>query len=248
MKHGFDARLGSRILFIVILRILEPAFYGCRGYSQKTCFLHFKPFFYVRWLFYYFFSFPVNHAIYIHCFFADYDYAYLFLGEEETVEPEPKPAEPARVGAYVPIHLRVGGARLGPIQAQPNLESTEEFPTLDAAASQEKPKKNKPEAQEVHDNSWTEGSQGHRMSDSNFRSSGVPAHLRRGDDDAPTKYSSQSSYRENLARRVGDIPTRDAAPARSSWVRGDVNRTAVRPSEPAPAPRASGWARGATIG
>nr|VZI28526.1 unnamed protein product [Spirometra erinaceieuropaei] len=143
----------------------------------------------------------------------------------ETVEPEEpveKPAEPAKPGLYVPVYLRPGGARVTNRQAQPNIESIEEFPTLDAV--QEKPKKVKTPAKVETDDSWNEvskTSQGHRPDPSSHVY--TPPVLRQGSEVKPTKYSSSSSYSQNLEQRYGNVAPRESfQPSTQSWKRGEV--------------------------
>lgn len=165
---------------------------------------------------------------------------------------EEKPTENTKPGAYVPIHLRAGGGNLvGPPKVLPNLESAEEFPSLDAAITQEKPKKIVPPKNEPHDSTWTEASQGHRVNNLTYGSGGgsggVPAHLKREEAD-PAKYSSSSSYRENLVRRVGVPPSESSASRPSAWVRGVVTSGAAPPVSQPAAPQPKAWVRGVTTG
>lgn len=159
-------------------------------------------------------------------------------------EPEPieEPTKSCIGGAYVLPHLRSGGTRLPNIQVQPDLESTEEFPTLDAAA-QEKPKKESSDKPEVVDNSWTEvnkSSQGHKIEDTC-----APHAARSGFSDGLQKRST-NSYSQRLEERYESLSTDAPKAQRSGWSRGDAIKT--RPSAPVvESYKAGGWARGTTI-
>ncbi|VDN10541.1 unnamed protein product [Dibothriocephalus latus] len=165
----------------------------------------------------------------------------------ETTEPEEpveKPAEPpVKGGLYVPVYLRAGGAKVINRQAQPDIESIEEFPTLDAV--QEKPKKTKPPKAEA-DDSWNEvskTSQGHRADASSHAY--TPPVFRQGAELKPFKPSSSSKYSENLEQRYGGggVAGRDSFQlSTQSWVRGAALPASSQPSTEQT--RSSGWVRG----
>uniref|UniRef100_A0A0X3NVB9 Protein CDV3 homolog n=1 Tax=Schistocephalus solidus TaxID=70667 RepID=A0A0X3NVB9_SCHSO len=164
----------------------------------------------------------------------------------ETAEPEEpveKPAEPAKPGLYVPVYMRSGGARVTNRQAQPNIESIEEFPTLDAV--QEKPKKVKNPVKAEVDDSWNEvskASQGHRPDPPSHVY--TPPVLRQGSELKPHKYPSSSNYSQNLEQRYGGMTPRDSFQSSTqSWVRGEAHSTSSSQPSTEQA-NSSGWVRG----
>lgn len=151
-------------------------------------------------------------------------------------EPDKVEEKAAKSNVYVPLPLRSN------TQALPNLESTEEFPTLGAAA-QEKSKKNI--ATELPDNSWVEVSRitvprrrdGPAFSGTSYAS---PNSHR---DDAPLNKHSSSGFRDSYSSRVGSSATA------GTWARGEALKN--RPSnsvDPPISSKTSSWERKSTFG
>ncbi|VDD79299.1 unnamed protein product [Mesocestoides corti] len=157
-------------------------------------------------------------------------------GKAKTEEPEAKeekPSEPVKSGVYIPVNLRPGGAALSALsKPRPNLDSVEEFPTLDFAAQA---KAKKPVVSEKQEDSWTEvskSSSGHRMNEpASIGSSSAAFTNFRRDDAPPTKYAAPGF------REYGPRYARDASPSRPSpsqrsggWVRGEHVRSKQPPT------------------
>lgn len=174
-------------------------------------------------------------------------------GKVKTDEPEAKEQklpEPVKSGVYIPVHLRPGGAALSALsQPRPNLDSVEEFPTLDFAAQA---KSKKPVVCEKPDDSWTEVSKssgGHRMNEpgSIGGSSAGSTNFRR-DDVPPTKYTAPV-FRDYGSRHTRDTSPPGPPPSQRSggWVRGELLRSNQPPPvEQVSVDKTNRWRRGVT--
>ncbi|VDK38814.1 unnamed protein product [Taenia asiatica] len=163
----------------------------------------------------------------------------LFVASVSLEEPEKVEEKPAKSNVYVPLPLRSGRSNA---QALPNLESTEEFPTLDAAA-QEKSKKNT--ATELSDNSWVEVSRltvSRRRDGPTFSGTSYASSNSYRDDASSNKHSS-SGFRDSCSSRIG------GSVSASGWARGEALKN--RPASSVDPPilsKTSSWERKSTLG
>ncbi|CDS40536.1 expressed conserved protein [Echinococcus multilocularis] len=155
-------------------------------------------------------------------------------GKFRKEEPEKVEEKATKSGVYVPLPLRSGGSSA---QALPNLESVEEFPTLDAAA-QEKSKKNI--SIEVPDNPWVEVSRStvsrRRDGLTFFGTSNASSNSYR--DSTPSNKYSSSGFRDNYSSRVG------GSLSSGVWARGEAlkNKPAIS-ADPSISSKSSSWER-----
>lgn len=146
--------------------------------------------------------------------------------EEEESEPEAPASEtvPSKPSAYVLPHLRANPPSFSN-QKKPNLESADEFPTLDAAAAPPKKVVLSP-AKIVVDGSWQEA--GKSKSNRNNDTPGVykPPSMRSFDSSFTNFSGGKDSYGQRLSRRCeadGQLDV-DGGSDTIGWSRGELLR------------------------
>ncbi|KAG5449826.1 hypothetical protein CSKR_109105 [Clonorchis sinensis] len=162
--------------------------------------------------------------------------------EEPVVEEKPAP----KSGVYIPLHLRQGGSRV-PKEPKPDVESTADFPTLDAAIPTEPaPSKVQSKAEREEEASWSQA--------------GVPRKPTRTSEMLPIAVNpAPSSYVSPGLRKGGSSSlvasrtesTFDSRPPRDEFSHRNESTFGSRRSEARDAPStfsaAEGWSRGKTI-